>query len=100
MVKKIVLWPYLPGQRREIIDDVMANGRQVVFFNGATREFELIDNDFRHIAGSIEELQNALHGLNLDEMHILHTGSQTVKELANMLKRKNISFIEKKETYV
>ncbi|MDP2750173.1 MAG: hypothetical protein Q8O89_05050 [Nanoarchaeota archaeon] len=95
MSKKLVLWPYLPGQKRLIIDDVMSNGRQVVFFNGSTKEFEFIDNDMRQIISSIDEFENIAKN---DELNVLYSGNM-IKDLTSMLKKRNLAFIEKKEIY-
>ncbi len=95
MVKKIVLWPYLPGQKRLIIDEAVASGRQLLFFNGS-REFELIDSEIRQVSGSFEDFEDSVKS---EEMHILHTGGNLYKDLTSMLKKRNISYIEKKEIY-
>ena len=96
MAKKVVLWTYLPGQKRVIVEETIANGRQIMFFNKYSKEFEFIDSDFRKIGTSLDDFEGMISG---DEIHILHTGGHLVKDLANMLKKKNIRLIEKKETY-
>lgn len=91
-----VLWPYLPGQKSVIVEEVISNGRQIMFFNKFSREFEFIDSDFRKVSSSLDDFEGMARG---DELHILHTGGNFIKDLTSMLEKRNMKVIEKKETY-
>jgi len=54
MVKESSIMALYAGQKRVLIDEAMASGRQLVFFNNS-KEFELIDTDIRQFINSFDD---------------------------------------------
>ena len=93
----VVVWPYMPAQKREIIEDATSNNSTLLFCNGdAANAYEFISAELREFSPS---LANFLKDVKEENVHILYHDSKVKKKIIDVLKHNKISFIEKDKFY-
>jgi hypothetical protein len=91
----VTLWQYLPGQKRLIVEDAMTNNRTVVFCKDPGT-YELIDSAVQTADIALDHLMTTLVE---KDIHVLCNERKIGLKFAEQLKKRNISFRERKEIY-